>query len=68
MHLAVTLPQGLSDHEIANRAASKGLWLFPLSTSYLGESQRQGFILGFSNIAAEEMPRSVAQFRALLPG
>jgi GntR family transcriptional regulator / MocR family aminotransferase len=67
MHLAVTLPEGLSDHEIANRAASKGLWLFPLSPSYLGESRRQGFVLGFSNIAAEEMSPAVQQFRALLP-
>jgi len=67
MHLAVTLPQGLSDHEIATRAASKGLWLFPLSPSYLGESPRQGFILGFSNIAAQEMSSAVQQFRTLLP-
>jgi GntR family transcriptional regulator/MocR family aminotransferase len=66
MHLAVTLPEGFSDLEIATRAAGKGLWLWPLSPSYLDESPRQGLILGFGNTAAEEMPRAVSQLRAVL--
>jgi GntR family transcriptional regulator / MocR family aminotransferase len=68
MHLAVTLPTGLSDVEIATRAASEGLWLWPLSPSYLGKSPRQGFVLGFGNTPADEMPRAVSQLRALLAG
>ncbi len=64
MHLAVTLPKGLSDREIATRAARKGLWLWPLSPSYLGAVPRQGFILGFGNTAAEDMSHAVAQMRA----
>jgi GntR family transcriptional regulator / MocR family aminotransferase len=64
MHLAVTLPKGLSDREIATRAARKGLWLWPLSPSYLGAVPRQGFILGFGNTAAEDMAHAVAQMRA----
>jgi GntR family transcriptional regulator/MocR family aminotransferase len=66
MHLAITLPQGFSDLEVANRAAGKGLWLWPLSPSYLGKSPRQGLILGFGNTAAEEMPAAVGQLRAML--
>jgi GntR family transcriptional regulator / MocR family aminotransferase len=66
MHLTVTLPEGLSDQEISERAARKGLWLPPLSPSYLGESPRQGFILGFGNTAAKEMPRAVGRLRAEL--
>jgi GntR family transcriptional regulator/MocR family aminotransferase len=68
MHLAVTLPGGISDREIAVRAAAKGLWLWPLSPSYLANPPRQGFILGFGNTTAGEMPRAVAQLRALLFG
>jgi GntR family transcriptional regulator / MocR family aminotransferase len=64
MHLTVTLPKGLSDREIATRAARKGLWLWPLSPSYLGATPRQGFVLGFGNTAAEDMSHTVAQLRA----
>jgi GntR family transcriptional regulator/MocR family aminotransferase len=67
MHLAVTLPKGLSDQEIATSAAAKGLWLWPLSPSYLGKHARQGLILGFGNTPVEEMPRAVSQLRAQLP-
>ena len=67
MHLAVTLPKGLSDREIATSAAAKGLWLWPLSPSYLGNHARQGLILGFGNTPVEEMPRAVSQLRAQLP-
>lgn len=61
MHLAVTLPQGFSDQEIAVRAAGNGLWLWPLSPSYLGKNARNGFILGFGNTSVEEMPRAVTK-------
>ena len=64
MHLAVTLPNGLSDREIATRAARKGLWLWPLSPSYLSQAPRQGFVLGFGNTAVEDMSQAVAQMRA----
>ena len=64
MHLTVTLPKGLSDREIATRAARKGLWLWPLSPSYLNQPPRQGFILGFGNTAVEDMSQAVAQLHA----
>jgi GntR family transcriptional regulator/MocR family aminotransferase len=67
MHLAVTLPKGLSDQEIATRAARKGLWLWPLSPSYVSEVPRQGFILGFGNTAVEDMRHAVSQLRAEVP-
>jgi DNA-binding transcriptional MocR family regulator len=64
----VTLPSGYSDREIAVRAASKGLWLWPLSPSYLSKPDRDGFILGFGNTPAEEMPRAVGQLRTHMLG
>jgi GntR family transcriptional regulator / MocR family aminotransferase len=66
MHLAVTLADNFSDLEIATRAAEKGVWLWPLSPSYLDQPARQGLILGFGNTPAQEMPRAVSQLRAFL--
>ena len=66
MHLVVTLPQGLSDREIAMRAAEVNLWLWPLSASYTGKNVRQGFILGFGSTAVTEIPRAVDRLRKVL--
>ncbi len=66
MHLAVTLPNGSRDVEIAERAARQNLWIWPLSPSYLGKVSRPGFILGFGSTAVEEIPRAVRKLRDLL--
>jgi GntR family transcriptional regulator / MocR family aminotransferase len=66
MHLAVILPKGFRDTEIAHRAARDKLWLAPLSPSYLGTASRQGFILGFGSTPAAEMPRAVRRLRDTL--
>jgi GntR family transcriptional regulator / MocR family aminotransferase len=66
MHLALALPKGVSDVDIAMRAAHQNLWLWPLSPSYLGKASRQGFILGFGNTPAEEIPNSICKLRDLL--
>jgi len=66
MHLAVTLPTGSRDLEIAERAARQNLWIWPLSTSYLGKVARPGFILGFGSTAVAEIPRAVRKLRSLL--
>jgi GntR family transcriptional regulator/MocR family aminotransferase len=66
MHLAVTLPKGSRDLEIAERAARQNLWIWPLSPSYLGEAARPGFILGFGSTAVEDIPRAVRKLRSLL--
>jgi GntR family transcriptional regulator/MocR family aminotransferase len=68
MHLAVTLPKGFRDQELAARAAREKLWLAPLSPAYMGETPRQGFILGFGNVRAEAMPKAVRQLKSLLFG
>jgi GntR family transcriptional regulator/MocR family aminotransferase len=66
MHLAVILPKGFRDQEVAARAAREKLWLWPLSPAYLENTPRQGFILGFGNTTAEEMPRAVRQLKRVL--
>ena len=66
MHLVVTLPPGLDDRKISARAADEGLWLWPLSTGYAGAKVRQGFILGFASIRAEDMADGVRRLRRLV--
>ena len=66
LHLSITLPRGFRDHEIAERAARQKLWLAPLSSSYLERPSPQGFVLGFSNISVEYMPRAVRRLNDIL--
>jgi GntR family transcriptional regulator / MocR family aminotransferase len=66
MHLAVMLKKAGRDLEISERAARQNLYLWPLSPSYLGNVQRNGFILGFGSTAVEEIPRSVRKISSLL--
>lgn len=65
MHVCVTL-KGISDLEIAERAARQDLWLIPLSRLYLGKATRQGFILGFGSTPVEEIPGAVRKLRAMI--
>ncbi|MGA2050547.1 MAG: PLP-dependent aminotransferase family protein [Terracidiphilus sp.] len=68
MHLTVTLPAGVQDREIVERAARHGLRLWPLSSAYLGKRPRQGLILGFGSTAADRIPRAVSQLRDAFTG
>jgi GntR family transcriptional regulator/MocR family aminotransferase len=67
MHLAMTLPPGLNDREISNRAIQSRLWLWPLSPSYTTTPPRQGFILGFGSSLPAQIPRAVRLLRSLIP-
>jgi GntR family transcriptional regulator/MocR family aminotransferase len=66
MHLAVTLPEGYSDVEIAARAASYELLLYPISPCYRGKPALQGFILGFGSTYVEDMPAAVRKLRTAI--
>jgi GntR family transcriptional regulator/MocR family aminotransferase len=66
MHLTVTLPTGLNDGEIAQRAVRESLWLWPLSPSYITKVAFHGFILGFGSTAPTHIPRAVEHLRAVL--
>ncbi len=59
LHLVAALASGKRDRPISLRAARKGLWAMPLSTCYLGEPARQGFVLGFGGTRASEMRDAV---------
>jgi GntR family transcriptional regulator / MocR family aminotransferase len=66
MHLAVMLPEGWRDREIAAAAARERLWLWPLSPCYMGERPRPGLVLGFGSVAAQEVPRAARKLRSIL--
>jgi DNA-binding transcriptional MocR family regulator len=55
-----------SDRAIAARAAEARLWLWPLSPSYQGKKARQGFVLGFGSVTANQIPRAVRKFRSIV--
>ena len=66
LHLALSLPTGFKDRQLAERAAQNKLWLVPLSASYLERPSPQGFILGFGSTPTEEIPRAVRKLRGIL--
>ncbi|HEY6303541.1 MAG TPA: PLP-dependent aminotransferase family protein [Terriglobales bacterium] len=66
MHLVVTLPRGIRDREIAERAARQNLWIWPLSPFYGSEVSRSGFVLGFGSTTAAEIPIAVRKLRNLV--
>lgn len=68
MHLTVLLGKGIRDRDISARAAQSGLWLWPLSPAYLGKNPRQGFILGFGNTPAAQIPAAVHTMKTILQG
>lgn len=63
LQLVLAAPAGTPDREIAERAARQGIWLWPLSTTYLSQARQPGFILGFGNISAEKIPSAVRKLR-----
>ncbi len=65
MHVTLVLPPGMRDHEIARRAAQRGLWLWPLSSSYLGKHRRQGLSLGFGSSTSAAIPVAVRTLKAV---
>jgi GntR family transcriptional regulator / MocR family aminotransferase len=66
LHLTATLPKGYRDRAISTRAARQNLWLWPLSSSYLGAAACQGFILGFGGTTVAEIPNGVRRLREVL--
>jgi len=66
LHLTLTLPGLESDYDIALRAASQNLWMWPLSSAYTGTAARNGLILGFGSTQAADIPAAVRKIRGVL--
>ena len=65
-HVTLLLKNSVSDAELVDRAAKRGLSLVPLSNSYLGKTVQQGLVLGFGSTPTETIPSSVRKLGALL--
>jgi GntR family transcriptional regulator / MocR family aminotransferase len=66
MHLTILIGGGILDTEIAAKAAERKLRLSALSLSYVGDAPRQGFVLGFGNTRASQIPGAVRFLKKLL--
>jgi GntR family transcriptional regulator / MocR family aminotransferase len=66
LHLTLTLPGVESDYDIALRAASQNLWVWPLSAAYTTGAARNGLILGFGSTQAADIPAAVRKLRGVL--
>jgi DNA-binding transcriptional MocR family regulator len=58
MHLAVTLPKGFLDQEVATSAARKGFWLYLCRLRMLGKIPARD---SFSGLAIRAQPRSLTR-------
>jgi GntR family transcriptional regulator / MocR family aminotransferase len=66
MHLAAAFRSDRDDVAVAEKAAEQGLWLWPLSRSYMTRNVRKGFVLGYGNVSTQTMPAAVEKLRAAL--
>jgi GntR family transcriptional regulator/MocR family aminotransferase len=65
LHVTLLSRHRMQDVQVAERAAQHGLWVTALSLSYTGRSPRQGFVLGFGNTRATEIPGAVRLLKNL---
>jgi GntR family transcriptional regulator/MocR family aminotransferase len=66
MHLVVLLGAKARDHEIALRAAAKGISVIPLSSCFNGKPARRGLILGYGSTRLSEIPEAVRRLKSVL--
>ena len=66
LHLTLTLPGMKSDYDVTRRAASQNLWMWPLSSAYIGGAALNGLILGFGSTQASDIPAAVRKIRGVL--
>ena len=66
LHLTITLPDGVREFEVAERAARHNLRLWPLASYYMGKGAAPGFVLGFGSTRVKEIGPAVRKLRNLL--
>jgi GntR family transcriptional regulator/MocR family aminotransferase len=70
LHLAATFTSerapGRTDVDIALEAAKRKLWVVPLSITYLGAEARQGLILGYGGLDAEQIRDGARRLREVV--
>lgn len=68
MQIALRLPAGSNDREIADRAAREGVVCPALSAYFAGRPCPPGLLMGFCGFTAEEMAKPIALLRNVIEG
>jgi GntR family transcriptional regulator / MocR family aminotransferase len=68
MHLVALLSAGVDDVAISRRAAREGIAALPLSTCYMGPSQRAGLVLGYGGANLRQIRDGVRRLKTSLSG
>jgi len=68
MHTTIVMRGSLKDQDIAVKAMQRKLLVSPLSLAYLGSASHQGFVLGFGNTQAAQIPEGVRLLKECLAG
>ena len=68
MHVVVLLPPDVHDHDVAVRAARRGISVIPLSSCYAGPRPRPGLVLGYGATPVADIPDAVRRLKAILRG
>jgi GntR family transcriptional regulator / MocR family aminotransferase len=68
MHLVALLRAGVDDVAISRRAAREGIAALPLSTCYIGPSQRGGLLLGYGGTNLHQIRNGVRRLKTSLSG
>jgi len=66
MHLVAMLPTDARDHDIAVRAARRGISVIPLSSCYTGRRTQPGLLLGYGSTHVAEIPDAVRRLKTVL--
>lgn len=66
LHLVLSLPHGLDDVQVAQRALEKGVLVRPLSRYYAGKEAERGLLLGFACVREDEMLDPVEKLAEVL--
>jgi len=66
MHLVAQLPMHIDDQQLSQRAAAEQLWLRPLSSHYLANTQRSGLVLGYAGVEETAIRQSALRLAQLV--
>src|SRR5690606_20593724 len=55
LHLVLSLPEGLQDTEVAQRALARDVVVRPLSSYYAGQRAESGLLLGFGCVHEDRL-------------
>jgi GntR family transcriptional regulator/MocR family aminotransferase len=66
MHVVVLLPPGARDHDIAVRAAARGISVIPLSSCYVSTRPRAGLLLGYGTTRVSDIAEAVRRLKVIV--